>query len=95
MGQDTSFMEFCRAHGKPYGLYGQSYFPSMVEGEGSAERIALLNGAAFIYCRETKTLDILRRANIKTPVLEFGPDGCFGIDVRDEERGLATLDNGP
>lgn len=92
MGQDTSFMEFCRAHGKPYGLYGQSYFPSMVEGEGSEERIALLNGAAFIYCRETKTLDILRRANVKTPVLEFGPDGCFGIDVRDERRGRATME---
>jgi polysaccharide pyruvyl transferase WcaK-like protein len=24
-------------------------------------------------------------------VLEFGPDGCFGIDVRDEERGLAFM----
>ncbi|HPA16755.1 MAG TPA: polysaccharide pyruvyl transferase family protein [Verrucomicrobiae bacterium] len=92
MGQDTSFMEFCRKFGKPYGLYGQSYFPSMVEGEGSAERIAMLSGAAFIYCRETKTLDILRRADVKTAVLEFGPDGCFGIDVRDEQRGLATME---
>ena len=91
MGQDTSFMEFCWKIGKPYGLYGQSYFASMVEGKGAAERIALLNGAAFIYCRETKTLDILRNASGKPPVLEFGPDGCFGIDVRDEERGLATM----
>ena len=24
-------------------------------------------------------------------MLEFGPDGCFGIDVRDDERGLATM----
>ncbi|MCX7824042.1 MAG: polysaccharide pyruvyl transferase family protein [Verrucomicrobiae bacterium] len=91
MGQDTSFMEFCRRIGKPYGLYGQSYFPSMVEGEGAAGRIALLNGAAFIYCRDSKTLDILRQAGVKPPVLEFGPDGCFGIDVRDEARGLATM----
>lgn len=91
MGQDTSFMTYCRKIGKPYGLYGQSYFAGMVEGPGAAERIALLNGAAFLYCRETKTLDLLRKANVKTPVLEFGPDGCFGIDVRDEGRGLATL----
>lgn len=91
MGQDTSFMEFCRKAGKPYGLYGQSYFPSMVEGKGATERMALLNGAAFIYCRETKTLNILRNAGLKPPVLEFGPDGCFGIDVRDDERGLATM----
>lgn len=91
MGQDTSYMEFCRKIGKPYGLYGQSFFPSMVEGAGADERKALLNAASFIYCRETKTLKILRSAGIKTPVLEFGPDGCFGIDVRDEERGLATM----
>ena len=91
MGQDTNFMEFCRKAGKPYGLYGQSYFPNMVEGSGAAERKALLDGAAFIYCRETKTLDILRNAGVKPPVLEFGPDGCFGIDVRDDVRGLATM----
>lgn len=91
MGQDTSFMEYCRKIGKPYGLYGQSYFLSMVEGKGAAERKEILNGAAFIYCRETKTLDILRNAGVKPPVLEFGPDGCFGIDVRDEARGLDTM----
>jgi len=91
MGQDVSFMEFCRKIGKPYGLYGQSYFRSMVEGNGAEERVAMLNGAAFIYCRETRTLEILRQAKVKPPVLEFGPDGCFGIDVRDDERGLATM----
>ncbi len=63
----------------------------MVEGKGAAGKIALLNGASFIYCRETKTLEILRRAGVKPPVLEFGPDGCFGIDVRDDARGLATM----
>jgi polysaccharide pyruvyl transferase WcaK-like protein len=92
MGQDTSFMEYCRKAGKPYGLFGQSYFPSMVEGHGAEERIALLNGASFLYCRETKTFDILKRGGVKTPVLEFGPDGCFGIDVRDDARGLATME---
>lgn len=91
MGQDTSFMHFCKKIGKPYGLYGQSYFPSMVEGNGSAERIDLLNNASFIYCREKKTLDILNHAGVKPPVMEFGPDGCFGIDVLDDERGLATM----
>ncbi len=91
MGQDISFMQFCHKVGKPYGLFGQSYFASMVEGKGAEERIALLNGASFIYTRETKTLDILKKGGVKPPVLEFGPDGCFGIDVRDEERGLATM----
>lgn len=91
MGQDLTFMQFCAKHGRPYGLFGQSYFPTMVEGHGAAERIELLNKAAFIYTREKKTLNILKNAGVKTPVLEFGPDGCFGIDVRDDKRGLATM----
>ncbi|MDZ4852878.1 MAG: polysaccharide pyruvyl transferase family protein [Pirellulaceae bacterium] len=91
MGQDTSFMSFCKKVGKPYGLYGQSYFRNMVEGDGSEERKELLNNAAFIYCREKKTLDILQAAGVRPAVLEFGPDGCFGIDVRDEAKGIATM----
>ena len=64
MGQDISFIQFCQKAGKPYGLFGQSYFASMVEGKGSEERIALLNAASFIYTRETKTLSILKSAGI-------------------------------
>ena len=91
MGQDTTFMQFCHQAGKPYGLFGQSYFPNMVEGAGAESRVAMLNDAAFIYTRETKTLEILKRGGVKPRVLEFGPDGCFGIDVRDDARGLATM----
>lgn len=91
MGQDLSYMQFCRKHGKKYGLFGQSFFPTMVSGPGAAERIDLLNHAAFVYTRETKTLEILRAAGVKPGALDFGPDGCFGIDVRDDVRGLATM----
>ncbi len=51
----------------------------------------VLNRAAFIYCRDTESLKYLKENNFKTPVFEFAPDGCFGIDVRDEEKGLAYL----
>jgi hypothetical protein len=34
---------------------------------------------------------MLRDAGVRPPVLEFAPDGCFGIDVRDEERALSRL----
>ena len=40
MGQDTNFMEFSRKLGKPYGLFGQSYFSGMVEGKDAEKRIA-------------------------------------------------------
>lgn len=91
MGQDINFMQYCTKLGKPYGLFGQSYFASMIEGKGAEERIALLNAASFIYTRETKTLDILKKGGITNPELRFGPDGCFGIDVHDDERALATM----
>lgn len=91
MGQDISYMLHCKKIGKPYGLYGQSFFPQMVEGEGAEQRIGLLDEASFIYCRDTTTLATLKKANLTTPILEFGPDGCFGIDVRDEDRALAFM----
>ncbi|HEX8913114.1 MAG TPA: polysaccharide pyruvyl transferase family protein, partial [Humisphaera sp.] len=91
MGQDSDFMKHCRAAGKPWGLQAQSYFPDMVAGPAGAERVALLNTAAFIYCRDSKSLQTLRDAGVKPPVLDWAPDGCFGIDVRDEERALARM----
>lgn len=91
MGQSTDFMKYCNSIGKPWGLQGQSYFPDMVTGPGAEERKALLNSAAFIYCRDSKTLKTLRDAGVKPPILEFGPDGCFGIDVRDEQKALARM----
>jgi polysaccharide pyruvyl transferase WcaK-like protein len=91
MGQSTDFMIHCNQAGKPWGLQGQSYFPDMVQGPGSDSRIALLNTASFIYCRDSKTLKTLQDAGVKPPVLEWGPDGCFGIDVRDEEKALARM----
>lgn len=91
MGQDTVWMKYCRKVGKPYGIYGQSYFETMVSGETGPENMELLNAASFIYTRESRTLKMLQKADVKTPVLEFAPDGCFGIDVRDEDRGLATM----
>ncbi len=91
MGQGTDFMVNCNKLGKPWGLQGNSYFPDMVTGPDADKRIALLNTAAFIYCRETKTLKLLQDAGVKPPVLEFAPDGCFGVDVRDEEKALARL----
>lgn len=91
MGSSTDFMKYCRQIGKPWGLQGQSYFPYMVEGTRGPEHVELLSSAAFIYCRDSKTLKLLQDAGVKPPVMEFAPDGCFGIDVRDEEKALARL----
>jgi len=91
MGQSTDFMSYCNKIGKPWGLQGQSYFPDMIGGDKAEKHVPLLSSAAFIYCRDSKTLKMLQDGGVKPPVLEFCPDGCFGIDVRDEEKALARL----
>lgn len=46
----------------------------------------LLSGAAFVFCRETLTAEYLRRQGVKTPVLEFGPDATFALNLQDDSR---------
>jgi polysaccharide pyruvyl transferase WcaK-like protein len=46
---------------------------------------ALFDGADFLYCRDSLSLEYLRRQGVRTPVLEFGPDATFAFDIRDDE----------
>ena len=64
MGTDTSFMAYCRAMGKPYGLYGQSYFPAFVEGDRAAEHIDAAQSMrrSSIAARRTLSPPCARRA---------------------------------
>ena len=80
---------YCAENNIPFGIYGQSFdrfdFPSMYAYRN------VLSQAVFVYCRDGESLKFLKENKFRTPVLEFGPDGCFGINVRDEEKGLAYL----
>ena len=44
------------------------------------------DGAAFLFARDTLSLAYLRGHKLRTPILEFGLDGTFGIALRDEKR---------
>ena len=86
----TGLIRACMAHQKPFGLYAQSF--DGFRDEDAAVLPGLLSQAAFIFCRDTESLHFLRTVGGITPgVLEFGPDGCFGIDVRDDSRADAFL----
>ena len=80
---------YCIENNIPFGLYGQS-FDKFAPPSLSLYR-DVLSRASFIYCRDTESVKFLKENKFKTPIIEFGPDGCFGIDVRDEARGLAYL----
>lgn len=45
---------------------------------------AVLERAAFVFCRDTLSLDYLRAQRVRCPHLAFSPDGAFGIDLRDD-----------
>lgn len=47
----------------------------------------LYQGASFLYCRDTLSLDYLQGQNLAVDRLEFGPDATFAFDLWDLEQG--------
>jgi polysaccharide pyruvyl transferase WcaK-like protein len=80
-GMHSNPLEVWRATtGKPYGIYGVTFGPV------SASRREVLSKAAFVYCRDSVSVENLRQAGITGPTVGFGPDSAFGFHLRDEER---------
>lgn len=62
---------------KPFGVYGITY------GGGQKE---LLSQAEFVYFRDSVSLGVAKKEGVSAPIVEFGPDGAFACDLRDDER---------
>ncbi|WP_133793648.1 polysaccharide pyruvyl transferase family protein [Prosthecobacter fusiformis] len=84
--------------GKPYGVYGITMAAAgdpglkIMRNNGLDEYCReLLDGASFVFLRDGKSLEVVKNAGVKAPVIEFGPDGAFAADVRDDEKALAFL----
>jgi polysaccharide pyruvyl transferase len=71
--------------GKPYGIYGISLLSV------GAEAREIINGAKFIYFRDSHSLEIAKKAGVACPIMEFGPDGAFGVDLRNDAAAIAYL----
>lgn len=65
---------------KPYGIYGVTI------GEVSPALKDLINDAAFIFCRDTLSLNYLEEMGVTCPVMEFAPDATFGIHLRNNRK---------
>lgn len=70
--------EWRAATDKPYGIFGVTIMRM------DAGLKDLLDNAEFIYCRDTVSVDFIRNAEVKCPIMEFGPDATFAIDLRDD-----------
>jgi len=74
-----------RQTGKPYGIYGITFSST------NAEAIELLTHARFAFFRDSVSLNFAREHEVKCPVVEFGPDGAFATDLRNDAAAEAFL----
>jgi len=74
-----------KATGKPFGIFGvtiQSVSSSLKE---------ILSKASFIYTRETKSIEVLKKAGITGKNICFAPDATFFMNIRDDQKAEAFL----
>ena len=57
----------------------------------NAKTIELLSGARFVFFRDSVSLALAKSSGCTAPVMEFGPDGAFGVDVRNDAAAEAFL----
>lgn len=79
-------MERWKETGKPYGFGGVTLSDAELK-----DRRELLAGARFLFCRDTQSLAALKASGIPVPLMEFGPDATFHLDLRDDARATAFL----
>lgn len=65
---------------KPFGIFGTTLEkPSQYHQE-------ILQKASFIYTRETKSIEDLRKVNISGKHVQFAPDATFFMNIRNDEK---------
>jgi polysaccharide pyruvyl transferase WcaK-like protein len=77
---------FVKHTGKPFGVYGVTH-GSFLSGNDKE----ILAQAKFVFFRDSVSLAHARQEGVKCPVMEFGPDGAFACDLRDDAKATAFL----
>jgi len=83
--------------GKPYGVGGitfssQGSTSTKPAGEASISKtITVLSGARFVFFRDSHSLKLAKDKGCTCPIMEFGPDGAFAVDLRADDKAEAFL----
>ena len=77
---------FVKHVGKPFGVFGITH-GSFLSGDDRD----LLGRARFVFFRDSVSLARAKADGVQCPVLEFGPDGAFACDLRDDAAAAAFL----
>ena len=78
---------------KPFGVFGITHSPVVSE-----QAKELLSAAKFLFFRDTVSMAALKKEGVTAPIMEFGPDGAFAVDLRNDaaaDRFLKEHDLGP
>lgn len=70
---------------KPFGVFGITW------SGGSDDAVALLSKAKFVFFRDSLSLNRAKQQGVSSPVMEFGPDGAFSADLRDDSTADSFL----
>lgn len=73
--------------GKPYGIYGIS----LTTAAPGSETREIIDNAKFIFFRDGHSLEWAKEAGLKCPVMEYGPDGAFAVDLRNDAAAIQFL----
>lgn len=88
---------FAKHTNKPYAVYGitlpsqSSTATKPTPASSMARTIDVLSRARFVFFRDSVSLGLARERGCTCPVMEFGPDGAFGCDLRDDAKAIAFL----
>jgi polysaccharide pyruvyl transferase WcaK-like protein len=77
---------FVKHTGKPFGVYGITH-GSFLSGYDKD----ILSQAKFVFFRDSVSLAKAKSDGVRCPVMEFGPDGAFACDVRNDAAATAFL----
>ena len=94
---EKDIVRWSKETGKPYGVFGITF--SMTGSTATkpstdaavAGTIGVLSGAKFVFFRDSVSLALAKSKGCTCPVLEFGPDGAFATDLRDDAKADAFL----
>lgn len=65
--------------GKPFGIGGITF------SDARKETAELLSAAKFVFFRDSVSLQFAKDHGVTCPLMEFGPDGAFAVDLRNDK----------
>jgi hypothetical protein len=84
---DQDIKKWVNKTGKPYGVFGIT----LPEERATPEVINLLSNAKFVYFRDTVSLELAKSKGVHCSIMQFGPDGAFAVDLRNEPAAVKFL----